>query len=176
MNCRDTTAVTRWFLDYEDHIRKALRTRLSRIEEVDDLVQEVFLRLLRVPQPALVENPKAYVYRIALNIAQEWRQRAAQSLDHTATLDTLEAHEDPARETSALEQDAFIMQRLRTLPIAQRTAVILHVIEDMTCEQVADHMGTTRRAVKHYIANAYAALRCPAAGGEGAVCRPQALS
>ncbi len=73
-----------WFEQFQPLIRKALRSRTSRPSDVDDLAQEVYLRLLRVPEPELVTNPQGYLYRVALNVAEEWRQRAAQSREHTS--------------------------------------------------------------------------------------------
>ena len=43
--------------------------------EVQDLAQEVFLRLLRVSNPDLVRHPRAYMLRVAINVLQEWRRR-----------------------------------------------------------------------------------------------------
>jgi RNA polymerase sigma-70 factor (ECF subfamily) len=140
-------------------VRQALSTRLSRPEDVDDLAQEVYLRLLKAPRPDLIKNPQAYLYRIALNVAQEWRQRAAQALDHGGIVETLEAQEDPVEASATLEEDETVLQGIRELPPHQRSALILHVIDGLTYEEVADHMGVSRRAVKRYVANGYAALR-----------------
>ena len=54
------------------------------------------------------------------------------------------------------------------LPSAMRSAMVLHVQQDMTYEQVAEHMGVSRRAVKRYIAKGYAATRVALAGIETA--------
>jgi RNA polymerase sigma-70 factor (ECF subfamily) len=169
MNGQELTPVTRWFLESRSQIRRALRTRLSRAEEIDDLAQEVYLRLLRVPQPQLVENPTAYACRIALNVAQKWQQRAAQALDHGAPLDDIEAVDDPQRETSTLQEYTRVFRCLKALPVAQRTAIILHVVDGLTCQEVADHMGTSRRAVKRYVANGYTAIRSSLVASPGAV-------
>lgn len=159
MRSRDVAVVTQWYLESESRIRSALWSRLSRNEEVEDLSHEVFLRLLKVPSPDLVDNPQAYVYRVALNVAQEWRKRASQALDHSASIEVLEAEHDPEREAASLQEDQVILRLIQALPMAQRTAIVLHVIDGLTCKQVADHMGVSRRAVKRYLANGYAALR-----------------
>ncbi|XOV86467.1 MAG: RNA polymerase sigma factor [Pseudomonadota bacterium] len=159
MHSYQIAVVTDWYLGSQDRIKQALSTRLSRAEDIEDLSQEVYLRLLRVPKPEDVKNPQAYLYRIALNVAQEWRQRAAQAWDHNAPVDALEATESPYDEVSAVEQDSAALELIHDLPLAQRTALTLHVIEGMTYEQVASHMAVSRRAVKRYVANGYATLR-----------------
>lgn len=46
--------------------------------DAEDLAQEVYLRLLRVEDLDAIEQPQAYLYRMARNIAAEWRARASE--------------------------------------------------------------------------------------------------
>jgi RNA polymerase sigma-70 factor (ECF subfamily) len=165
MDGRELAMVNEWYLDSVGRVRQALSSRLSRPEDIDDLAQEVYLRLLRAPRPDLIKNPQAYLYRIALNVAQEWRQRAAQAMDHGGIVEALEAEGDPEDESASLELDEAVLEIIQGLPLTQRSALILHVIDGMTYEQVAEHMGVSRRAVKRYVANGYAALRGRITGG-----------
>ena len=149
-----------WFQQYQSVIRQAVERRIGRVADVDDLAQEVYLRLLRVPEPELIENPQGYLYRVALNVAEEWRQRAAQSREHSSDpLSGLATGEDLERETADKQRDRFVQESLAGLPRASRTALILHVRDGLTYAEVAIHMQVTRRAVKRYVANGYAALR-----------------
>jgi len=149
-----------WFEQFQTLIRQALAKRTSRVADIDDLAQEVYLRLLRVPEPELVRNPQSYLYRVALNVAEEWRQRAAQRLTHSSdTVPELIADDDVESGVRHQERDTLVQQSLTKLSQASRTAVILHVQDGMSYDEVAAHMGVTRRAVKRYVANGYAALR-----------------
>ncbi len=149
-----------WFEQFQPIIRQALKTRTSRTSDVDDLAQEVYLRLLRVPKPELVTNPQGYLYRVALNVAEEWRQRAAQSREHSSDpLSGLASGEDLELEARDEQRDGVVQQSLARLPQASRTALILHVRDGLTYDEVAAHMRVTRRAVKRYVAKGYAALR-----------------
>ena len=149
-----------WFEASTGLIRQALASRLSRAADIDDLAQEVYLRLLRVPRPDLVRNPRAYLYRMAINVAEEWRQRAAQSLDHSSeALDGLKAPENLDRDAMRSSRERLVQSALGGLPLSVRSAVILRMRDGLTYEQTAHHMGVSRRAVKRYIAKGYAALR-----------------
>lgn len=148
-----------WF-DARPRIAGALRSRLGDSPDLPDLAQEVFLRLLRIKQPELIRDPEAYVYRVALNVAQEWRLRAAQSKDHSSEpLQALASADDPEAAMARAQRQGVIRRAVEELPRATRSALLLHVHRDMTYEQVAEHMGVSRRAVKRYLANGYAALR-----------------
>ena len=62
---------------------------------MDDLAQEVFLRLLRYSDEVAVENPQGYLFRIAANVANEWRDRSRVRQPHDRSwLDEL--HIDPS--------------------------------------------------------------------------------
>jgi len=149
-----------WYQQFRGVIEHALESRIGRRADVDDLAQEVYLRLLRVPKPELINNPQAYLYKVALNVAEEWRQRAAQRHVHSEEfLKEIQAEEDVETETRYEERELMIRNALNSLPLSSKTAVILHIRDGMTYEQVAAHMGTSRRAVKRYIAKGYDALR-----------------
>lgn len=56
-----------------------LVTRLPHRADAEDLAQEAFLRLLRVPHSDLIRQPDAYLFRIAANLVLEFRLRARRS-------------------------------------------------------------------------------------------------
>ena len=149
----------RW-LDARPQIADALERRLGDSPDLPDLAQEVFLRLLRIQRPEMIRNPQAYVYRIALIVAEEWRLRAPQVKDHSSgELDSLESADDPEESIIRRQRHGAIRRAVEVLPPASRSALLLHVYRDMSYQQVAEHMGVSRRAVKRYLANGYAALR-----------------
>ena len=156
----DQTTAAQWFERWHALIRHALSGRLQRKEDVDDMAQEVYLRLLRVRDLDLVRSPRSYLYRIAVNVAEEWRLRAPQAMEHSSEpLGELQAAEEPAQDAELAERDAAVHGALNKLPLANRTALILQLRDGLTYDQIAEHMGVTRRAVKRYVANGYAELR-----------------
>jgi len=64
-----------WFQRWRRPIRYWLSSRSSvPAAEIDDLAQEVFLRLLRYSDDIAIDNPQSYLFRIASNVANEWRE------------------------------------------------------------------------------------------------------
>ena len=156
----DRTTAAHWFERWQALIRHALSGRLSRSEDVDDMAQEVYLRLLRARRLDLVRSPRSYLYRVAVNVAEEWRLRAPQAKEHLSEpLESMTSADDPAEAMRQAERDRAVRRALELLPLASRTALVLHTRDGMTYEQIAAHMGVTRRAVKRYVAAGYAALR-----------------
>src|ERR1044072_2199916 len=84
-NGRDTRLIE-WFGKWRKPIRSWLRNRASVPPgDIDDLAQEVFLRLLRYSDDVAVENPQGYLFRIAANVANEWQERARHRKPHAAS-------------------------------------------------------------------------------------------
>ena len=148
-----------WFEQFQPLIRQALASRAPLVADIDDLVQEVYLRMLRIPDPELVQDPQAYLYRVAQNVAEEWRQRSARHDHSEYELAEFDSGVDLEKEKNDEECKDRIDQALSRLTLASRTAVILHMRDGMTYGEIATHMGVTRRAVKRYMANGYKSLR-----------------
>lgn len=151
-----------WRKQWHPFVLQVLARALPRRSDVPDLAQEVYLRLLRVEKLDLVRNPRAYLYRVAINIADEWRLRCARL--PTAPDDSVPGHmfaaTDNLEDWLSRQQDRVVIETaLRALPMDQRTALVLHVAKDLTYPQIARHMGVTRRQVKRYLAKAYERLR-----------------
>ena len=128
-----------------------LQYRLPNPDDARDLAQEAFFRLLRRSHDVLVENPEAYLFRIAANLAYEQRlKHAPQSVD---------AEELPDDERVRPEVRADHQQRLdrlesalRNLPPLPRAALVLQRRDGMTYAEIAAELGTTPHMVKKYLA------------------------
>src|SRR4051812_42481242 len=56
-------------------LHRYLRRELRHPQDVEDLAQEVYLRLLRFTAAESVRFPKAYVFRVAFNVLYEFKHR-----------------------------------------------------------------------------------------------------
>ena len=151
-----------WREQWHPFVLRILGRRLPVKADVADLAQEVYLRLLRVETLELIENPRAYVCRVAINIADEWRMRSLKMPMTGSEIqldEALEAPGDLEEWLSGQQNRAVVEAALMSLPLNHRTALVLHVTKDLTYPQIAVHMGVTRRQVKRYLAKAYARLR-----------------
>jgi RNA polymerase sigma factor (sigma-70 family) len=141
---------------YADLLRY-LAYRLHNVEDARDLAQEAFLRLLRRSGETLVQNPEAYLFRIAANLAYE--QRLKHPLE-SASDEEFADDREPALETRADHQQRIerLERVLRALPPLPRAALVLQRRDGMTYAEIAAELGTTPGMVKKYIATAL--VRC----------------
>ncbi|WP_116808686.1 RNA polymerase sigma factor [Steroidobacter cummioxidans] len=155
--------ITLWFGRWRKPIRSWFSNRASVPRaEVDDLAQEVFLRLLRYSDDVAVENPQGYLFRIAANVANEWRDRSRVRQPHDRSwLDELQI--DPADQPDNTVFQNRVNKHLQTavnrLPKRQREVLLLHVNEGLTYKEIADRLDVTYRIVLRDLTRAYATLR-----------------
>jgi RNA polymerase sigma factor (sigma-70 family) len=155
--------ITVWFGRWRKPIRSWFSSRAAVPRaEVDDLAQEVFLRLLRYSDDVAVENPQGYLFRIAANVANEWRDRSRVRQPHDRSwLDELQV--DPADQPdNAVFQNRVskhLQNAVNRLPKRQREVLLLHVNEGLTYKEIAERLDVTYRIVLRDLTRAYAALR-----------------
>lgn len=150
-----------WFREWRGSLRRFLLLRRGvAAADIDDIAQEVFLRLLRYDRTELIERPQAYLYRIAANVSAEWAARSSRRRPHCAEwLDGLVDPADPHADTEQADADRHLHSALATLPGRSREILRLMHQESLTYEQIAERLQITRRIVKRDVVRAYAMLR-----------------
>lgn len=153
--------LTDWFCQWRMPLRRFLSLRRGHNSaDLDDIAQEVFLRMLRYDRAELVDNPQAYLFKIASNVSIEWATRASRRQPHSEEwLATLadDGHPETDLEREATEHE--LKRAVDALPPRAREILRLHYGESLTHEVIAKRMGVSRRIVKRDLIRAYAALR-----------------
>lgn len=150
-----------WFREWRLPLRRFLaRQRAGCAADIDDIAQEVFLRLLRYDRSELIDYPQAYLFKIASNVSAEWAMRSSRRMPHhsewlTELVDTLSPEVELEREML----DEQLYAAVNELPPRAREILRLHFAEGLPHEEIAHKLGVTRKIVKRDIARAYASLR-----------------
>lgn len=150
-----------WFRDWQLPLRRFLtRRRAGTSADIDDIAQEVFLRLIQYDRAELVDHPKTYLFKIAANISADWAVRSSRRLPHDAAwLTELVDALSPDAELERADTEEQIRLALETLPVRAKEILRLHFGEGMNHQEIATVLGVTRKIVKRDVARAYAALR-----------------
>lgn len=146
-----------------------LLARLPHRQDAEDLTQEIFLRLLRVPQVDLIRHPDAYLFRIAANLLLEFRLRAGKSIvafdsEQAEVAAASAATSDSSSAAELLLDAARLRCAVGSLPARHRTALILQRRDGLTYAQIGERLGVSPDMVKKYLAAAI--VRCRLALGE----------
>jgi RNA polymerase sigma-70 factor (ECF subfamily) len=162
MSNRDSKSrLADWFRQWRVPLRKFLVGRGAiPASDLDDVAQEVFLRLMRYDRTELIEHPQAYLYKMASNVAAEWAIRGRYVRPHESKwLAGLSAEDRPEDEASQVEIQDEVERALLTLPPRQREVLRLQFFEGLSRMQIAERIGTSERSVKRTLIKSYEMLR-----------------
>ena len=153
--------VTRIVQRNDRDLRRYLSLRIANHAEIDDLAQEIYLRLLRIQRTDLIRSPEALLFRVASNAVYEWRLLARNRLPHgPSDLDGLESAEaEPATLVWRAEITDALQGALERLAPKCRAAVVLHRREELTYEEVGASLGISTAMVKKYLSQGIAVCR-----------------
>lgn len=157
---------------YSSQVYALLTRFLGQRQNREDLVQDVFLRVLRARERY---EPTArfstFLYRIVFNIAVNETQRGAMKERATGASDDSTREGDgvfdvadtrSATPSTDLEQQdvvTAVRRAIGALPENQRMALILAKYEELPYTEIADVLGTSEKAVKSLVHRAREALR-----------------
>lgn len=134
---------------------------LYRVTEAEDVVQETFLRLYRDPPGPEVTHPRAWIFRIARNLAIDALRAGDRTLPLTA--DTA----DTARSLAAsVGMKADVEAALAGLEPGDRELVTLHLNGGLKFRELAGLTGRPLGTVLWRYRRALSRLRAYLNGGE----------
>lgn len=150
----DEEAMAALYHHYERPLH-AFLTHYTGGRDVDDLVQETWLRVVRAAGRFDPERRfSTWLFQIALNLARDWRRRSpAEPVDpdRVATLAAPDA-------ITPLQAGLDAGRLLAALPEAQRAVVILRHFHDLAEDEVAAILGIPRGTVKSRLHHAMVRL------------------
>ena len=144
---------------YGPRLRRFLSVRLRNADDVPDLAQEVFLRLLRVEGYESIRSPEAYLFTIASHVIHQHAVRRSSeptSVDIAEVFSELRtpASDDPPDQAAHAQQLDELERILAYLPARVATALVLHRVAGYSVQEVADELGVARETAKKYLARA----------------------
>lgn len=145
-------------------LRQFLRRRVRNAADIPDLIQEVFLRLLRVPRHETIRQPEAYIFTIARHAAQQHMLRSAPreafiQLDE-ALQDCLPVSEaDPVLEVTAEQCVAVLEESLEQMSPKMRATFLLYRRDGLSMDEISERLGISRPMAKKYLVKALARFR-----------------
>ncbi len=148
---KSPTSLQQYLVAHYTTLRNRLALRLGCPNLASECLHDTWLRLAEVSVPATVENPGAYVYRIACNLATD-RVRNSKPWQYIADADLeLEQVADstpgPAMIAEARSELDEVMRILQRLPLRHRSVLLKLRLEEESREEVANRYGVSSRRV-----------------------------
>jgi len=147
--------------DHQTMVFSTLVRLTGSREHVDDLAQEVFLRLYRaLPGFRGEALLSTYLYRITVNVAQnEWKRQRRDVRSTVSISDEVSGWEDrlehpgPNAEEQMEEREfkQEVEEQLQQLSQVERTVLVLYHQEERTYEQIAEVLGMPIGTVRTHL-------------------------
>jgi len=138
------------------------RLRLRGTADPVDLAQEVFARLVSRASTSVIDNPAAYMTRIARNLLIDHGRRQKARADHEGDYDPAMVVPVPATQSQEIEASQM-MERFRTaidrLPPRTKEIFVLHHMDELLYREIAERLEISIRTVEWHMAEALLRLR-----------------
>jgi RNA polymerase sigma-70 factor (ECF subfamily) len=143
---------------YDDSHRPVLRAVLMLVDDVEtaaDITAEAFTRgLSRWDKVSQLDNPGGWVRHVAVNLAIDHSRTARRRTSAMRHLITGMRRSSPAPTSDSVD----IVRALERLSPAQRQAIVLHHLLDMSVAEIAVHTQRPVSSVKTSLHRGRAAL------------------
>jgi RNA polymerase sigma-70 factor (ECF subfamily) len=155
-----------WFLSQVFHHRAALHRYLGKLtsgaEDIEDLVQETYVRIYALRDYQRIESPKALLFRIAHNLAVERaRQRKTQATDTMGDLETLtvfSSEAPPDEQTDARRRFESFCAAVERLPPLCRRVFVLRKVHKLSHAEISEVLGVSPSTIEKHVAKGL--VRC----------------
>lgn len=149
-----------WRMRWHWSLVQFLRRRARVPVDIEDLAQETYMRLLRARDLVDVQNPQAYLLKVAGNVVLEWRGRQLDEdplslVDENVLIDRCDLECDLDARLTQERLD----QVLRELPLVTRAVLQLRFREGMTRKQIGEVLALTERQTRRHLIKGYEQVR-----------------
>lgn len=153
------TDQSRWFTEeiqaHESSLRSYLHGSFPGVRDVDDVVQESYLRIFRTRAAEPIQSAKAFLFRVARNIALDLLRRNKNSPINTvgdlSALPVIEDRRGVVDTVSIDEKLGLLADAMAVLPPRCREVIMLCKIRGLTHREAAARLGISERTVDEQV-------------------------
>jgi RNA polymerase sigma-70 factor (ECF subfamily) len=148
-------------MTHAPELARFFKRRVADERDAQDLMQEVYLALLKTSDSQVIRHANAYLFTIAGNLVQQYWQRAKGRPAHVSLDDLpadvldagLAASEANVPECAATlaERLSHLTQRLSELSPKVQAAVVWHHRDGYTCDEIGEKLSVVTHRVKKYL-------------------------
>lgn len=141
---------------HEPMLRAWLSSRYGDKLDVDDVIQEALIRVLRAKEDHDLQSPKAFFFATARNLALDHVRRSKvvfnETLLNEEAMDMIDDTESIEETVSRNHELEILTEAIQALPERCRRIFTLSKVYGMTYNQIADEMGISFNTVSAQIA------------------------
>ena len=163
MHEQNATLVLSLFRQYSGELLSFLTAKLGCREQAADVVQETYVRVLSLENPYVILQPRAFLYKTALNLTIDTFRRRRLRAERTVELETVEhlPSQLPDQETvvESKQRVEILRRAIDELPPKCRHVFLLHKFQSLPHAVIAERLGISKNMVEKHVMKAMAHCR-----------------
>lgn len=159
---RPLLGISALFIEHSAFLKKYLTRYLHREEDLDDVVQEVYLKAYSAEQEHTIEQPKAFLFSIAKNLALNELNRKSRQMtgyiEECLSPPVMESASTTEGEVEAQQSLGLYCEAVAALPEKCRRVYLLRKVHGLSHKEIALRLGISTHTVDKHLRNG--AERC----------------
>ncbi|HUE63799.1 MAG TPA: RNA polymerase sigma factor [Rhizomicrobium sp.] len=146
------------YLENEVALKRYLRRFIRSREAADDLAQETFLRAFAAESARMIEAPKAFLFKVAKNLAlNELARQSSMAIEPLGDFEGQEVLEDNSQAAvddvvESRERMRLLARAIAALPPQCAKVFILRKMRGMSQKEIAVRLDISVRTVENHVA------------------------
>lgn len=162
MNGTATKPLLQAYEAYYDELVQHVRRKVTCPSLAADIVQETYVKLATTGLPANIDNPRAFLHRVAGNLAIDHIRRERSRSRHFGAIQDADIVPDPRpdaeRAIASRERLVHLLRLIDDLPPRCRAVFILRKFHNMHHDTIAERLGMSRNMVYKHLRTALSHL------------------
>jgi RNA polymerase sigma factor (sigma-70 family) len=160
---RKRTLIDGLYRRYSQALRKFLVRRHVRHDDMADIVQETYYRVLKAGDLDAIRDPKAFLFRVAYNVVlNAAKHRRSKVEDDAVDIESIQADDEKPnlyRELKAEQELAMVRAALDELAPTCREVFVLNRFENLSYSEIAAELDLSVSMIEKHVSQALAHLR-----------------
>ena len=140
-------------------VKEYLRLKYGVGDDAEDIMQEAFQKILDIDDVDSIENPKAYLYRAASNLALNRIRRRSYQVEYIASLDNDDSSPCLQRQYLARADVQSVREVLAKLSDKDRETFLLSRVHGKSYRQISESLNITQSTVEKRMMKVLSLLR-----------------
>lgn len=145
------------FLERYNDFRSQIKRRFGSEDLAHEAMQEAFLKVRDLSGGDTIQQPAAYLFRMAMNAAEDQRRKDARLLTGVEIEELIQFDDeaaDPARIAQGRDQIAAFEQALAQLPVRTQQMLLAARVHETPHAEIALRYGVSERIVSRELKRA----------------------
>jgi len=149
-------SITEAFIKHETFLKRFISRFLSRPQDIEDVVQDTYLKAFTAEKKQQIQQPKAFLFRVARNAAlTQLTKKSRQIMSYVEDYDGLEIINDEASvedHAAAREKIGMFCQSALEMPPRCRRVFLMAKVYGMSYKEIAAELNIGTSVIEKHVA------------------------